>query len=126
MNMKKCIWLLLALMLVLACSSIIVTAEDIKPILTLNVNVEPYSSARINVTYTAKLTPVPSSQVAPVITFYCDNLAIANVPVNNMGIAVYKFLQEPGKYQAVAVWENTPTPIKSNIVYYEVPGIITP
>jgi hypothetical protein len=116
--MKKYIVLLLALIIILSGTLALAADSGIAPKLTLTVRVSQLLNP--NVTYTATLTGFSNSAAVPVITFYCDGRALASVPVDKTGTAVYKFSQQVGTYEAVSAWLNTPYPVKSNAVKYMV------
>ncbi len=118
--MKKCLFLLLILIVIFSSLGMVAMAEDFFQIkLTVSViNGTP------NVTYTASLKPPPDAP--KLIDFYMapinqsfPNRPLASVWTDVFQVAKYSFQQAPGTYQAIAIW--APGPTKSNIVVYSIP-----
>jgi hypothetical protein len=131
-KMKKYCLLLVSLLVVFSlCGSVFADpSSDVKPILTLNVDVIATSvTGESVVIYTAKLYPVTSTTTRPIIDFYTGspiltvypNIYLGSAPVNNLGVAQLKVIQKPGKYAGGAIWKSPMGPIFAPVVYYSVP-----
>jgi hypothetical protein len=126
---KYCLLLVSLLMVVSLCGYVFADSSDVTPTLTLKVEVIATSGTSSLVVYTAKLYPVTSTNVRPVIDFYTGspiltvypNIYLGSVPVDNTGIAVLKVIQKAGKYAGGAIWKSPVGPIFAPVVYYSVP-----
>lgn len=127
--MKKYLFLLLVLVVALSLS-VISYAEPARPTLTLQVLL---NTSTQNVTYVAKLSPVPpDAHTVPVIDFYTGspnltvfpNIPVGSAPIDSTGVAKISFHQASGKYAGGAIWDSQSTvygKIFSNVVIYNVP-----
>ncbi|MCL6590648.1 MAG: hypothetical protein K6U80_11890 [Firmicutes bacterium] len=127
---KYCLLLVSLLMVVSLCGYVFADSNDVKPTLTLKVEVITTSTTGESVVlYTAKLSPVTSTTNPPIIDFYTGspyltvypNIYLGSAPVDNTGTAMLKVIQRPGKYAGGAIWKSPLGPIFAPVVIYSVP-----
>lgn len=120
--MKKCMFLLLILIVVFSCA-IISSAENTR---ALELKVSINNGANLNVTYTATL--YPPFDAPKLVNFYTapvngNFVFVGSAWTDAPQIATYSFHQDSGSYKGKATCE-LPGPyglVESNIVSYIVP-----
>lgn len=128
--MKKHLLLVAVLALILSFSVVSFTEPD-RPTITLQVFVDP--NCKSNVTYVAKLTPVPNDPNTIVkIDFYTGDPIttvfptkyVGSAPIDSTGVAKIQFWQIPGEYAGGAIWVSSVYgKIFSNVMIYNVPPL---